>query len=246
LGRYWRSSPLVFSCRRAATASGLQRSTPGCRCRGEASVVDHLDALVPGHRAAKLGRQPIELGGQRSDDLVVAGAVWQVQQHYEAGGSLHQGADVGLVGLPHDQVAFPVARHEAVGDPRGTLGDHDLVAGIRWGGEQHAPLGTPTNPPRAQACCQLRAERAAGPGRTARCRSSRGRPASADRRGTRGPTGPRSAAVTSAVPALFDMGPQLGVHRELGGLGRRIRPSARRSACTARSREGRYCGPPHG
>jgi len=84
----------------------------------------------------------------------------QVQQHREPGGALDQGADRGTV-QSHDEVAFPVPRHGAVGGLGGTLADHDL-----WGGEL---LASPTGagpwhsqrPAGAQARGQLAAQRPA-------------------------------------------------------------------------------------
>ena len=72
-----------------------------------------------------MGRQ----GGDRGDQPVADGfgvvPVGQVHQHRVAGGAFDERGDRGLVGLAHDQVAFPVAGHRPVLDLGGAVADHD-------------------------------------------------------------------------------------------------------------------------
>ena len=51
--------------------------------------------------------------------------VGQVHQHRVAGGAFDEGGDRGLVGLAHDQVAFPMSWHGAVFDFGRPVADHD-------------------------------------------------------------------------------------------------------------------------
>jgi hypothetical protein len=141
-----------------------------------------------------------------------------MEQDHIAGGALYQGADIRLVVPADDQVAFPVAGHHPVGDLDRTLGDHHLVADA-LGREQHPALGPPADPPGAQAPGQLGAEHAAG---------------LHEQRGVDGLVGDAHARVIGEVAdqpgrdllwrpalrqALLDMGPQHGVHGELGRFG---------------------------
>ena len=92
LGRYWRSSPLVFSLSRAARVVRVAEVDLYAGGDGELGVESHLDALVPGDG-------PGQFAGQGGDRLahgllnqVGVTAFGQVQQQEVAGGPLDQGA----------------------------------------------------------------------------------------------------------------------------------------------------------
>ena len=113
----------------------------------ELSVLGHFGSLVPGLGAAELLGQ----GGDRLSDSVAygLGAVagkrgpvvdpllfsvawhgWEVSQHRESGGALHQRPDRGTP-KSGDQVTFPVSWHCPVVGLGGALGDHDLGSNER-------------------------------------------------------------------------------------------------------------------
>ena len=93
----------------------------------EAGVFGHLDALVPGDRAAQRVGQCRDRGGHLVSDVFSGLVVAEVQQDHEAGGTLDQCADRGTVVAADDQVAFPVAGHGSVGDLGRAFADHDHV-----------------------------------------------------------------------------------------------------------------------
>ena len=74
------------------------------------------------------------MSGQRADLLrherthVVAGLITaDGQEHHVAGLTLHQRGDRRLASCPQNQVAFPVSRHGAVCDIRGSVRNQDHV-----------------------------------------------------------------------------------------------------------------------
>jgi hypothetical protein len=115
LGKYWRSRPLVFLLLpRCRGACGSQKYTSIPVAKGALFPFAHLDALVPGQRAAQRLRQRCDLGGDGRDDVFGLIAVGEVHEHRVTGGAFHQRADRGLVVLAQQQVAFPVAGDGAV------------------------------------------------------------------------------------------------------------------------------------
>ena len=133
LGKYWRSSPLVFSllprCHGLLRVAEVDRQ-PGLNA--QLGVLGHLGALVPGQRAAQLLRQRDDRRGDRVADRLgavpgqrravvhprtLAAHRREVQQHREAARALDQRADR-RAAQPEDQVAFPVPRDRPVLRPR--------------------------------------------------------------------------------------------------------------------------------
>src|SRR5207245_9504318 len=80
---------------------------------GELGVVGHLQAAIPGQRAAQLLRQARDLPAERLGDRAAARAADRDQQH-EAGVALDQRRDL-AVAAALQQVAFPVAGDRPVG-----------------------------------------------------------------------------------------------------------------------------------
>src|SRR5215207_8092145 len=89
----------------------------------EAPVLRHLRALIPGERAAKLGRQGCDARLERLADLDGAAPLGQRDELAVTGLALDQGRDR-VRARPDQQVAFPVAGDRAVFDLRRALGDH--------------------------------------------------------------------------------------------------------------------------
>jgi len=119
--KYWRRRPLVFSFE--PRCQGLWGSDVDPRLDREAAVLGHLRALIPGERAAKLGRQGRDASLERLADLDGAAAIGQGDELAVAGGALDQGRDRARPAA-HQQVALPVAGDGAVFDLGRALGDH--------------------------------------------------------------------------------------------------------------------------
>ena len=99
LGKYWRSSPLVFSLLpRCHGACGSQKKIAQSGGDRDLRVRAHLPALIPGQRPAHRVRQPRDHRGQRVRHRRRVTPGGQRHQHREPGGALHQGADRGLAG----------------------------------------------------------------------------------------------------------------------------------------------------
>src|SRR5215208_3962401 len=89
----------------------------------EAPVLRHLRALIPGERAAKLGRQSDDALLERLADLDGAAPIGERDELAVAGLALDQGRDRARPSA-HQEVALPVAGDRSVIDLRRALGDH--------------------------------------------------------------------------------------------------------------------------
>jgi hypothetical protein len=104
-------------------AAGIAEVDLDPRLDREAPVLSHLRALIPGERAAKLGRQGDDALLERLADLDGAPPLGQRDELAVAGLALDQGRDR-VRARPDQQVPFPVAGDRAVLDLRRALGDH--------------------------------------------------------------------------------------------------------------------------
>ena len=93
-GKYWRSSPLVFSLLpRCHGTLRVAEVDLHAGVDGELDVFGHLFALVPGDRTAQLDRKLEDLFGQGFAHRFAAVTVGEPHQHDVTAGALHQGAD---------------------------------------------------------------------------------------------------------------------------------------------------------
>ena len=75
----------------------------------EFDVAGHRCALIPGQRPADLGWERLEVQDQGIAYRVCGVCSWEVQQHHEARGPLHESADGRTVVLTGDQSGSPGA-----------------------------------------------------------------------------------------------------------------------------------------
>jgi hypothetical protein len=105
-------------------------------------------------------------GGHHFDEAITDGfcgvVIWEVDEHYVAGGAFDQGRDRGLVVGAGDEIAFPVAGYGAVLDLGRPLGNHDH--GVDEPGLALLPgdVGFTAGPAGAQCCLDLAFESASG------------------------------------------------------------------------------------
>src|SRR5215208_3426112 len=104
-------------------AAGVAEVDLDARLDREAPVLSHLRALIPGERAAKLGRQSDDALLERLADLDGAPPLGQRDELAVAGLALDQGRDRTRPSA-HQEVALPVAGDRSVFDLRRALGDH--------------------------------------------------------------------------------------------------------------------------
>src|SRR5258706_5618455 len=123
----------------------------------EALVGSEFAALVPGQRAGQQRGQP----GHRLADAfadMLGGFVLELDDHPEPGGPLDEGGGLAGVAGTDDQIAFPMARHGAIGGLGGALGDvdhpHDLAAASLAAGARLA-AATPRLQTRGELFAQL-------------------------------------------------------------------------------------------
>jgi len=93
----------------------------------EFAMPSHLLALVPRQRAPQLGRQRAQRCDQGVADVGRGLALGQVQQRDIPAGAFDEGSDRCIPAGSHDQIAFPVAGHGAVGRFGGTFTDQHHV-----------------------------------------------------------------------------------------------------------------------
>jgi hypothetical protein len=93
-------------------------------------------------------RQPNDLLSDLPGHGLSPGVAAQIGQHHIPRLALDQRADEGVVGLPDDQIALPMARDGAISDLRGTLRDRDHPRDLALPGRP-APRLSP-RPTRAQ------------------------------------------------------------------------------------------------
>src|SRR5271163_24066 len=91
----------------------------------DAAMGGQLVALIPGQRFPQIARKGLDGGDHGLGDHVGLAAGGQVQQLYEPGGALDQGADLGGLILADNQIALPMAGYGAVNSLGGTQRDVD-------------------------------------------------------------------------------------------------------------------------
>ena len=135
-GRYWRSSPLVFSLHPRCHGPGVTEVDLDTGLLGEPDVLGHLVALVPGQGPGQRRREGGDLRRQRVGDQIRLVAAGQRDQHHEPGRAFHQRGDRGHA-FAEDQVALPVPRHSPVVCFGGAFGD------VEDPGPATTPIGQP-------------------------------------------------------------------------------------------------------
>src|SRR5262249_49289071 len=121
---------------------------------GEARVIRHLFALIPGQRTLELCRQGVDVFGERVSDLVSAVSVRQRDQHHEAGRALHQGGHR-VHALAHQQIAFPVTGNRAVVRFCGSFANTDSAAELALAVHHAVPARPPAGVSPAQVASEF-------------------------------------------------------------------------------------------
>ena len=149
-GKYWRSSPFVFSFDPALPRRfGVAEVDLDAGIDRELGVLGHLFALIPRQRLPEMVREALD-GRFKSDPhrfCVLAVGEWE--QHHVAGPAFDQGPDRGLA-FAHDQVAFPMAGHRTVLDRSGPFTDHDGVDDLAFARRRPGAFGPPVRPTGAE------------------------------------------------------------------------------------------------
>lgn len=92
-------------------------------------MLHHLSALVVGHGQPQGSRHLIELIAEANGRRRGRGAI-HFRQDHQACGALHQRTDGGAFVGTHDEIAFPMARHQAVFNLRRPHVDADQIGNL--------------------------------------------------------------------------------------------------------------------
>jgi hypothetical protein len=159
LGKYWRSSPLVFSLVPRCHGFADRRSRSAGRCRFAVARAGPSRHPGPGSATGAVAGQRRDRARDRITDCLRSMASErrtvlhsrsipavlgrEVKQHREAGAALDERADRGAT-EPEDEIAFPVARDGTILSLGGTLADEDSL-----GHELLAPPADAVSPTRS-------------------------------------------------------------------------------------------------
>src|SRR5664279_1094850 len=146
----------------------------------EILVPRHFLTLIAGHRIPDELRQLLHLHREEPRNPIRVAVVRDTNQHREPGRPLHQGRDLRRVRLPDDQVPLPETRHRQILGLRRPLADVHHVPDLPLTARGTRPVDAWLFPAAAPASARSAAHR--GPAGTTSDRSSRGTPASPDRR----------------------------------------------------------------